>query len=95
MLLAKAYEAQENKQVAVLFYKEALKANCEQQEAFDRLISNSLICSKQKEELLAEMTFNDQNLWLKDYYQSVIRTEIRAKKECEGHMYQKSKNSMD
>lgn len=48
MLLAKCYEAQENKIFAVQFYKEALKSNCENYEAFNRLISNQLLTGPEK-----------------------------------------------
>ena len=43
LVLGKAYEAQENKTFAVQNLKEALKANCENVEAFERLISNYLL----------------------------------------------------
>ena len=43
MLLAKAHETLENKDGAVNFYKDALKANCENYEAFNRLITNFLL----------------------------------------------------
>ena len=40
LLLARAYEAQENKIYAVQFYKEALKHNSASFEAFNRLFAN-------------------------------------------------------
>lgn len=43
LVLGKAYEAQENKTFAVQNLKESLKANCENVEAFERLISNYLL----------------------------------------------------
>jgi hypothetical protein len=43
LILAKAYEAQENKAFAVANYKEALRHNSENYEAFDRLVSNCLM----------------------------------------------------
>jgi len=43
LLLAKSHELLENKEGAVQFYKEALKANCENYEAFNRLMTNFLI----------------------------------------------------
>jgi len=43
LVLGKAYEAQENKTFAVQNLKEALKNNCENIEAFERLISNYLL----------------------------------------------------
>ena len=84
LLLAKANETLENKEGAILFYKEALKANCENFEAFDRLVSNFLITQSQKEELLKEMTFSSENLWLRDYYSSRISLSLRSTGEQEG-----------
>ena len=43
LLLAKAYETQENKVYAVRNYIQALHHNAENFEAFDRLISNYLL----------------------------------------------------
>ena len=43
LFLGKSYEAQENKSFAVQNLKEALKCNCENIEAFERLISNYLL----------------------------------------------------
>lgn len=43
LFLGKAYEAQENKTFAVQNLKEALTTNCENIEAFERLISNYLL----------------------------------------------------
>ena len=43
LLLAKAHESLENKEGAIQFYREALKANCENFEAFNRLITHFLI----------------------------------------------------
>ena len=83
-MLARAYEMQENKEIAVQYYREALKANCECYEAFNRLISNFLITQDAKEELIKEMNFTPQNLWLKDFYLSRVRTEVRTVAENEG-----------
>jgi len=43
LLLAKAHESLENKEGAIQFYQEAMKANCENFEAFNRLITHFLI----------------------------------------------------
>jgi len=71
-LLAKSYESQENKLYALKFYKEALKCNSENFEAFNRLISNYLLTSDEKRQLIEELKFTADNLWLKDYYISRI-----------------------
>lgn len=83
-MLAKAHEILENKEGAIQFYKEALKSNCENFEAFNRLITNFLLTKAQKEELLRELTFSTEHLWLKDLYLSKIRQEVRQSCEHEG-----------
>ena len=77
LVLAKAYESQENNECAAENYKLSLKANCENYEAFERLIGNYLLTQKEKEAFAHEMTFTEENLWLKDYYISRIQGSIR------------------
>jgi hypothetical protein len=77
LLLARAYESQENKIYAVQFYKEALKYNAASYEAFSRLISNHLLTKDERRGLLEESlqkSFENhpEDLWLKDFYQSKI-----------------------
>jgi hypothetical protein len=88
LLLARSYEAQENKNYAVLFYKEALRHNGASYEAFNRLISNHLLTREEKRSLLLNnattgedggcgviqkgLEGRPEDLWLKDYYQSRI-----------------------
>ena len=74
----------ENKDGAIQFYKSALKHNCENYEAFDKLVSNYLISQSAKEELIMDLNFSAENLWLKDFYLSKIRQEVRAVGEHEG-----------
>lgn len=75
-----------------MFYKESLKANCENFEAFDKLVSNFLITQTQKEELLKEMTFSGESLWLKDYYFSRVHQNVRASTEQEGMVRRRTYN---
>lgn len=82
----------ENKEGAILFYREALKANCENFEAFDKLISNFLITQNQKEELLKEMSFSAENLWLKDFYFSRVHQNVRPLAEQEGMVRRRTYN---
>ena len=70
--------------MAVQYYREALKANSESFEAFNRLVANYLITQPEKEDLIKQMTFAPETLWLKDYYLSRIRNEVRASAELEG-----------
>ena len=70
--MAKANEAQENKIFAVQNYKDALKYNCENFEAFDRLISNFLLTREERLTLIQGVKFDENSLWLKDYYISRI-----------------------
>ena len=96
MLLARSYEAQENKNYAVLFYKEALRHNGASYEAFNRLLSNHLLTRDDKRALLHHTGGGDSNeqpvlakglegrpedLWLKDYYESRIDQQIRGAQE--------------
>jgi hypothetical protein len=92
LILAKAFEIQENKAFAVENYKQALRCNAENYEAFDRLISNFLITNKEKEQLIADLKFNEQNLWLKDYYVSRINQCLVKDRECEGLIVMKPGN---
>ena len=57
MILAAAYETQENKELTINFYKDALKHNCESVNAFDKLISNYLLSQQEKKDLVKSMTF--------------------------------------
>lgn len=82
----------ENKEGAIQFYKKALKSNCETYEAFDKLISNFLITQTAKEELIKELNFTAENLWLKDFYLSKIRQEVRSLAEQEGVIKRRSHN---
>ena len=66
------------------YYREALKANSESFEAFNRLVASYLITHSEKEELINQMNFSSVNLWLKDYYISRIRSDVRSSSEYEG-----------
>jgi hypothetical protein len=79
LLLARAYESQENKIYAVQFYKEALRYNAANFEAFNRLVANHLLTREEKRSLLEEggalakaFEGKPEDLWLKDYYHSRI-----------------------
>ncbi len=66
---------------AVQYYKEALKNNAENFEAFDRLVSNYLLTQEEKNQLIDELRFTQENLWLKDYYISRIQKRLRTDSE--------------
>jgi hypothetical protein len=55
-LLARSYEAQENKIYAVQFYKEALRHNPACFEAFNRLFANQLLTKDEKRGLLEDLS---------------------------------------
>lgn len=82
----------ENKEGAIQYYKEALKSNCENFEAFNRLIKNFLITQAQKEELVKELNFSAENIWLKDYFLSRIHQEIRSSSDHEGMVRRRTHN---
>lgn len=69
-----------------------MKANCENFEAFNRLIGNFLITQSQKEELIKELSFTAENLWMKDLYLSKIRNEVRQSNEHEGLVRRRNYN---
>jgi anaphase-promoting complex subunit 6 len=70
LIIAKAYEMQENKPPAIRNYIRALKYDPENVEAFDILISHHLLSTEQKNNLMNELTFDKINRWLYDYYLS-------------------------
>lgn len=97
-MLARSYESQENKIYAHQFYKEALKHNPANQEAFNRLVANHLLTKEEKKALIEEggplnkalESHGGEDLWLKDYYKSKIDQRVRAFGEAEGVMLVKS-----
>jgi anaphase-promoting complex subunit 6 len=81
LVLAKAYECQENNHCAAENYKLSLRYNCENYEAFERLIGNYLLTQDEKDSFISEMVFNEDSLWLKDYYVSRVQGSIRENLE--------------
>jgi hypothetical protein len=63
-----------------------LRYNAENFEAFNRLVANYLLTREEKKQLVDEMKFSSDNLWLKDFYLSKIDSNIRDINECEGVM---------
>ena len=55
-------------------------------------MTNFLITQGQKEELIKELNFNAENLWMKDLYISKIRQEVRQSSEHEGIMRKRNQN---
>ena len=84
MLLAKAYETQENNICTAENYKESLKANPENFEAFDRLIGNYLLTHNEKIEFLNELKFDEESKWIQDYYRSRVQEELVT--DLQGHV---------
>lgn len=74
----------------MLFYKEALRHNGASYEAFNRLISNHLLTREEKKGLIVNredgspgviskgLETRPEDLWLKDYYQSRIDSQIKS-----------------
>ena len=67
---------QENKQPAIRNYLLSLQYDSSNIEAFDVLISHQLISLENKNNLLQNLTFDSENSWLTDYYQSKIDDNI-------------------
>lgn len=76
-----------------MHYQEALRFNCENYEAFNRLISNYLLTKEEKKKLINELKFTPENLWLKDYYISRIDQILRPASDIEGYMVIKNANT--
>ena len=76
LLIGKAYEMKENKQPAIRNYLLALKNDLENIEAFDILIDHQLLNVSEKQQLLNNLNFTQNNLWLYDYYKSKIYDNI-------------------
>lgn len=76
LLIGKAYEMQENKQPAIRNYILSLQYDPTNHEAFDILISHQLINLDSKNNLLQNLTFANESLWLYDYYKSRIDDNI-------------------
>lgn len=79
LLLAQAYEMQENKLNAIHYYKQALLKDCSCYEAFDKLVTNNLLRDQEKEELVSCLSFQPLDTWLKDFYVSKINKEVVSK----------------
>ena len=56
------------------------------------MITHFLITQSQKEELIKELNFGAENLWLKDFYLSKIRSEVRQSSEHEGMVKRRTYN---
>ena len=81
LLIGKAYEMQENKQPAIRNYILSLQYDPSNHEAFDILISHQLINLDSKNNLLQNLTFANESLWLYDYYKSRIDDNIYMMKK--------------
>lgn len=79
IVLAQAYEVMEDKQQSVAYLQMALKVDCQQVNAFNKLLSNFLMSKDDCIRLLMGMSFGAETLWLRDYYTSRIELEIRSK----------------
>ena len=83
-LKAQCHEANENKLFAVTCYFDCLKKDPTFVEAFNKLIDCHLITNSEKKQLLAEMNFGKEDLWIKAYYMERIRDIVPFEKEEEG-----------
>jgi tetratricopeptide (TPR) repeat protein len=70
LILGKAYELLENKQMAIKSYNRALVLDPGNIEAFEILTNHNLLTSEQKNKLISELRYNSHNKWLNDYYVS-------------------------
>jgi len=76
LLVAKAFEMQENKTPAIRSYLKALKLDPGNVEAFDCLINHQLLSNEQKIKFKEELLYSKSNKWLFDYYMSKLEDNI-------------------
>ena len=86
LIVAKAYEMQENKPNAAKCYIQSLQLNSNNIEAFDALEKHHLMDNKAKKELIDKLTFKANDMWLYDYYKSRIDDNIYMKDKSEIEM---------
>ncbi len=84
LIVAKAFEMQENKEPAIRFFVEALKYDPGNIEAYEALINHNLFSNDQKAKLMEDLIFDKNNLWLYDYFHSKSEDKIfiTEKSEC-------------
>jgi hypothetical protein len=84
LIVAKAFEMQENKEPAIRNYMEALRYDPGNIEAFEALINHNLFSNEQKLKLTHDLVFDKHNLWLFDYFysKSMDNIFITEKSEC-------------
>ncbi|EGR27540.1 hypothetical protein IMG5_194480 [Ichthyophthirius multifiliis] len=78
-LKGQCYESLENKQNAVYQYIECLKKDPTCHEAFKRMIDFYLLGNVGKEQLLTSLNFNQQDIWIKEYYLQRISEDTACK----------------
>ena len=95
LLLAKAYEMQENKQSAIKNYILSLQYDASNIEAFDTLINHHLLSLEQRNDLLTGIQFQPENMWLNDYYLSKINDNIYMTSKSEVEYNDEKNNVLD
>lgn len=84
LIVAKAFEMQENKEPAIRNYMDALRYDPGNIEAFESLINHNLFTNEQKLKLTQDLVFDKNNMWLFDYFysKSMDNIFITEKSEC-------------
>jgi hypothetical protein len=84
LIVAKAFEMQENKEPAIRNYMDSLRFDPGNIEAFEALINHNLFTNEQKLKLTQDLVFDKHNLWLFDYFysKSMDNIFITEKSEC-------------
>jgi len=84
LIVAKAFEMQENKDPAIRNYMDALRYDAGNIEAFESLINHNLFTNEQKLKLTQDLVFDKNNMWLFDYFysKSMDNIFITEKSEC-------------
>lgn len=99
LIVAKAYEMQENKESAKNKYRDSLRYDPGNIEAFESLINHNLLSTEEKKNLTNDLMFDKYNIWLHDYFysKSMDNILITEKSEClnslDSYLNSNNKNS--
>jgi tetratricopeptide (TPR) repeat protein len=75
MLLTKGkvYDLQQNRVKAAHWYQESVKRDVYCFEGFEKLIDSHMLTAEQERDLLASLSFSDDDEWLRVFYQSRVK----------------------
>jgi uncharacterized protein YozE (UPF0346 family) len=83
LLLGKAEEAKEKINSAIKHYYSSLRFDSSNIEVLDILNSHQLLSEHEKRDLLKELKFDENMLWLNDYYVSTLSDNLEISEKSE------------